>query len=216
MIMLLALFCWFVFFVLSIRKSCFAVLCSDGQFTLKPFCYKICPKTYYGLTTSVQVPSSSDLSVKQFRNASFCEPCHLTCLHCEGPLESQCSECIARHRLTYEHRCVEIPFGEPEEHGHSSTTIVLFVIPIMSCVLILILALFALVISRRYHPDLGRSISRDGRIMDSGEQMLLLKENEQTEHEWMRPPCLFSLLHVGKSARKDFIIFASSEFCYFD
>lgn len=177
--------CWFCFVDLYF-SFCFAVLCGVGQFMLKPFCYKTCPKTFYGRTQSVQVPSSSDLSVERFQNASFCEPCHFTCLHCWGPLEDQCSECISRRRLTYEHHCVELPFARPEERDRATRTVILFVIPIVSCVLILLLALFAMVISKRFHADLARSVSGDGRIRDSGEQMLLLKEDEQTEYEWDR------------------------------
>lgn len=153
--------------------------CGDSEWMLKPFCYKSCPKTYYGTSKVVQITSSSDRNNKAFRNASVCEPCHFTCLRCWGPLNGQCSECISRCHLTYDHRCVELPAESSQGHRSFRTMVLLFVIPIISAFVILVLVLLSIASSKHLCMDPERNAGKGNRVGDKEEQVLLLSETDR-------------------------------------
>lgn len=151
--------------------SFFTVSCSADEFLLKPFCYKVCPRAYYG--TSQQ----TDTSGGSAQNTSLCEQCHVSCVQCWGPGDDQCSECIAQHRLTYDHKCVILPPEASQSDGHLKTTL-LIVIPILSILVTTVLVLILVTLSRPLCRDLERNCSDriNGRLE---EKELLLNEEKQ-------------------------------------
>lgn len=138
---------------------------------MKPFCYKVCPRAYYGTS------QWTDASGGSAQNTSFCEQCHVSCVQCWGPGEDQCSDCIAQHRLTYDHKCVVLP----PETSHSDSrlkTILLIVIPIISILVTTILVLILVTVSKPLCRDLEcNGSSRITGMLEEKELLLNEKQN---------------------------------------
>jgi len=91
--------------------------CEESEYFLLPFCYSECPKHFYPSQSGTSTGTGNSDVVR----GGVCLRCHLTCLHCTGPANTDCLNCTAHRRLTDDRRCTNV---DAESHHLSLLVIV--------------------------------------------------------------------------------------------
>lgn len=91
---------FYLSFLVHFRSLCFNIIftdCIDNWFLHNGYCFKNCPDGFYNLST---VSSDSLAEESEDNITNTCLPCHYTCKKCEGPVNTQCTECFPDAVLT--------------------------------------------------------------------------------------------------------------------